>query len=73
MTESKTYKRCECDRDCDLLDRYEDQPCWGEVTFVDVKVPEDCDWKDTYVESHACAGHINCLEYCSGEYIPEKV
>lgn len=73
MIQSNSYNRCECNKDCDLLDRYEDQPCWGEVTYINITLPEDLDYEPTYVEDHACKGHINCLEYCSGEYIPEKV
>jgi len=52
------YALCHCGAGCDF-DWRDNEPCWGEVTPVDVPGGDD-DWQ------HACRGHADC--YGGGEY-----
>lgn len=62
-----SYKKSECcGANCDLLDCYDDQPCWGEVDVIDEDWTEDDWW---WV--HACEGHRLYREGTA--YIPEPV
>lgn len=66
MSKSASYKQADCCRgvDCVLLDAYDDQPCWGQVTVVDEDYTEDDWW---WV--HACEGHAQHRDGVT--YIPE--
>lgn len=66
MSKSASYKKADCcGDDCVMLDAYDDQPCWGQVTVID----EDY-WDDDWCWVHACEGHV---EHRYGkQYIPEE-
>lgn len=70
MNQNKTesYLRCRCGCDCNWLDAYPHEPCWGQVDKQD----EDSEGN----ESHACEGHSETLDWCCNsataqKYIPE--
>lgn len=62
MPKSDSYRLACCSSDCDYLDAYPDQPCWGAVEGIGDDY--DAESGEEY-RHHACQGH-------QGEkYVPE--
>ena len=58
MPKSKSYKEASCCQDCNchLLDVYEQETCWGQVTVIAEDYTEDDYWW-----IHSCEGHEDCV------------
>ncbi len=64
-----SYKQADCcvncDCDCDYLNWYDNEPCWGQVTVVDEIYSDDDSWW-----IHACEGHAERND--GGKYIESQ-
>jgi len=75
MPTNESYRKSDCcgGCDCDRLGTFDDEPCWGRMTWAVYDMPPDEDGYTPYLPYyHACEGHVHAFDPDAGpSCIPE--